>query len=155
MPDVTLRTTLITGFPGETEAEHRELLDFIDDFRFDALGVFTYSREPDTPAGRMQNQLDDATKERRREELMLAQQEVAFAKADRMVQRTFEVLVDAAPREGLQEARHSGQAPEVDSVTWLQQSNSAPGSFVRVRCVGRTDYDLIAAPADIALPTIA
>ena len=154
MPDVTLRTTLITGFPGETEEEHRELLGFVDEFRFDALGVFTYSREPDTPAGRMKNQVDEAIMERRRDELMLAQQEVAFAKADRMVNRTFEVLVDAPPREGLQEARHAGQAPEVDSVTWLQQSDSTPGSFVRVRCVGRSDYDLIAVPASIALPMI-
>ncbi|HRX87595.1 MAG TPA: 30S ribosomal protein S12 methylthiotransferase RimO [Phycisphaerae bacterium] len=155
IPDVNLRTTLITGFPGETEAEHQELLEFLRDYRFDALGVFPYSLEPDTPAGRMQNQLDAETKLRRREELMLTQQEIAFAKADATRGKTFEVLVDThAGKDGLQVARHAGQAPEVDSITVLSGARAAAGSFVRVRCTGRQDYDLLAEPASIALPTL-
>ncbi len=155
IPGVNLRTTLITGFPGETEDEHRELLDFIRAFKFDALGVFPYSLEPDTPAGRMKDQVPDEVKYRRREELMLAQQEVAFAKGDAMLHETFEVIVDGPVEDGLQPARHAGQAPEVDSVTWLRDSSHAPGSIVRVRCVGRQDYDLIATPTTIPLPTLA
>jgi ribosomal protein S12 methylthiotransferase len=155
IPGVHLRTTLISGFPGETEAEHRELVAFLREWEFDALGVFPYSLEPDTPAGRMQGQLDAETKRRRREELMLAQQEIAFAKAELARGTTFEVLVDApAGRDGRQPARHAGQAPEVDSITMLCGANAAPGSFVRVRCTGRQNYDLIAEPASIALPTL-
>jgi ribosomal protein S12 methylthiotransferase len=154
IPDVNLRTTLITGFPGETEEEHQELLEFIREVRFDALGVFPYSLEPETPAGRMQDQLPDEVKFRRREELMLTQQEIAFAKADARLNDTFEVLVDGPGFDGRLQARHAGQAPEVDSVTWLRDSNDAPGSFVRVRCVGREDYDLVATPTTISLPTL-
>jgi ribosomal protein S12 methylthiotransferase len=155
IPDVTLRTTLITGFPGETETEHQELVEFIRKWRFDALGVFPYSLEPDTPAGRMKNQLDNETKERRLEELMLTQQELAFEAADRRLNETFEVLVDGPMDDGLQPARHAGQAPEVDSITWITAGDQQPGSFQKVRCVGREDYDLVAEPADIRLPTLA
>lgn len=155
VPGVHLRTTLIAGFPSETEDEHRELVDFVRQSEFDALGVFAYSREPDTPAGRMSGQLDPATKAHRVEELMLAQQAVAFAKADRLLHQSLEVLVEAPPRDGLQEARHAGQAPEVDSVTWLSGTDYAPGTFQRVRCTGRHDYDLMAIPASIPLPTLA
>jgi ribosomal protein S12 methylthiotransferase len=154
IPGVALRTTLISGFPGETEAEHQELLAFIREFEFDALGVFPYSLEPETPAGRMVEQLDDATKRRRREEIMLAQQEIAFAKNVRHRGTSFELLVDELPRNNRQAARHAGQAPEVDSVTWLRGTNAPPGSFVQARCVGSEDYDLIAEPSDIPLPTL-
>lgn len=155
IPGVHLRTTLISGFPGETEAEHQELLAFIREQEFDALGVFPYSREPDTPAGRMPGQLDADCKKRRREQLMLAQQQIAFAKAERMRGQTFEVLVDApAGKDGFQPARHAGQAPEVDSVTLLRGADAPAGQFVRVRCLGRKDYDLIAETASIALPTL-
>ncbi len=142
IPNVTLRTTLISGFPGETEAEHQELADFLREFRFNALGVFGYSPEPDTPAGRMADQIPEEEKLRRVEELMLIQQEIAFAQADEMKGKRVKVLVDTPPREGLQESRHAGQAPEVDSITWLQGTNYEPGSLVEVECVGRSDYDL-------------
>src|SRR5690606_33730008 len=105
--------------------------------------------------GRMAGQLDEATKLRRREELMLAQQDVAFALAERRVGTRFEVLVDK-PRDGKrQEARHAGQAPEVDSVTWLEGAEQVPGTFVEVRCVRRQDYDLVAVPATVKLPVLA
>jgi ribosomal protein S12 methylthiotransferase len=155
MPGVHLRTTLITGFPGETDEQHRELVDFVRDTQFDALGVFSYSREADTPAGRMASQHDDALKQQRREELMLTQQEVAFALNDRRVGSRFEVLVEKPPEGRRQEARHAGQAPEVDSVTWLEGTKLRPGSFLQVRCTGRHDYDLVAVPATVTLPVLA
>ena len=142
IPTVSLRTTMISGFPGETEAEHQELADFLREFQFNALGVFGYSQEPDTPAGRMAEQIPENEKLRRVEELMLIQQEIAFAQADGMKGKKLKVLIDTAPREGLQESRHAGQAPEVDSITWLQGTNFKPGSLVDVQCVGRSDYDL-------------
>ena len=154
IPGVHLRTTLLSGFPGETPAEHRELVDFIRQFQFDALGVLPFSLEPETPSGRMSGQLDEDTKRRRVEELMLTQQEIAFAQADRKINETFEVLIDTAAHHGMQQARHSGQAPEVDSITWLRDTDYAPGRFVRVRCVGRDDYDLVAQPSTVALPTV-
>lgn len=154
MPNVSLRTTLITGFPGETEDQHRELVEFIQEFEFDALGVFPYSLEPDTPAGRMSNQIDRDTKLRRREELMLAQQAIAFKRAEQWINRDFEVIVDTPAYDGIQQARHAGQAPEVDSLTLLRDCDFEPGSFARVRCVGRDDYDLVAVPTTISLPTL-
>ena len=146
VPDVRIRTTMIVGFPGETEAEFSELLDFVTGFRFDALGVFPYSLEPDTPAGRMRGQLPDEVKEERVRRLMLAQQQVAFALADRDVGRRFEVVVDGTGRDGTQPARHAGQAPEVDNMTLLTGCDLPTGEMVEVRCTGRRDYDLLATP---------
>lgn len=154
IPGVTLRTTLITGFPGETEQQHDELVAFVRRWRFGALGVFTYSREPDTPAGRMSGQIDDATKLRRRDELMGAQRQVAFDLADARRNQVFEVLIDGPPHDGHQQARHAGQAPEVDSVTWLRDGAFPTGQFIRARCVGRRDYDLVAAPCSVPLATL-
>ncbi len=144
IPDVHLRTTLISGFPGETAKEHQELLDFVTRFRFDALGVFAYSLEPDTPAGRMSQQVAEDVKLRRVEELMLAQQEIAFAKADALVGKSIEVLVDTSPHGGWQQARHSAQAPEVDNITWLCDTEFPTGTFAKVKCIGRNEYDLCA-----------
>lgn len=151
IPGVAIRTTLIAGFPGETDAEFEELLSFVREFRFDALGVFTYSQEPDTPAGRMKNQLPEAVKRQRADAIMAAQQEIAFERAAGQVGRVFTVLVEAPPGQGkagrLQRARHAGQAPEVDSATLIERGRLKPGAFVRVQCVGTKDYDLLARPA--------
>ena len=155
IPGVRIRTTMIVGFPGETEAEFADLVDFVRGFRFDALGVFPYSLEPDTPAGRMRGQLPDEVKEERVQRLMLAQQEVAFALADEWVGRRFEVVVDGPACEGTQPARHAGQAPEVDSVTLLTGGALAPGDVAEVRCTGRRDYDLLATPTRVTLPVSA
>lgn len=159
MPNITIRTTLISGFPGETEAEFEELLAFVREFRFDALGVFPYSLEPDTPAGRMKNQLSEAVKRERADAIMAAQQQIAFAKAAAQVGRTFEVLIESSPArtpEGMfQRGRHAGQGPEVDSVTLVEGSDHSPGEFVRVRCSGTRDYDLIARPSEVSLPILA
>jgi ribosomal protein S12 methylthiotransferase len=159
IPDITIRTTLITGFPGETDAEFEELLAFVREFRFDALGVFPYSLEPDTPAGRMKNQVPEPVKHRRADAVMACQQGIAFAKAAEHVGRTFEVLVESPPTRtdaGLfHRTRHAGQAPEVDSVTIVEGAKCTAGEFVRVRCSGTRDYDLIARPAEVSLPVLA
>ena len=154
IPGVTIRTTLITGFPGETDAEFGEMLEFVEDFRFDALGVFTYSQEPQTPAGRMKGQLPEAIKRERRDALMRAQQRVAFALADERIGSRFEVLVDDRTGARGAVARHQGQAPTVDGVTCVKGGDPTPGDFITVRCVGRDTYDLVATPTHIALPVL-
>ncbi len=154
IPGVRLRTTLIAGFPGESDPEFDELVEFVRDFRFDALGVFPYSLEPDTPAGRMKGQIPDAVKAERVDRLMTVQQEVAFALADAQIGLEFDVLVESPPAEGLQAARHAGQAPEVDSITWLDATDAEPGAVVHARCTGRRDYDLLARPTDIKLSVL-
>lgn len=153
IPGVSIRTTLIAGFPGETERDFEELRDFIDDFGFDALGVFPYSLEPETPSGRMTGQIPEEVKEQRVEELMLTQQNVAFDIADERKGKEFDVLVDARIEGGLV-ARHQGQAPSVDSVTLVEGGDADPGRFLTVRCTGRQDYDLLAAPKSLKLPIL-
>lgn len=143
IPGVAIRTTFIVGFPGETEAEFDELLAFVRDFGFDAAGAFAYSREPETPAGRMKEQVPEAVKAERYERLMLAQQEVCFAKAGEQVGRRMQVLVDGTNDSGVRTARHAGQAPEVDAVCLLVDSDAKPGEFRTVECVGAEGYDLV------------
>ena len=154
IPGMTIRTTLIAGFPGETDAEFAELVDFVKDFRFDALGVFAYSLEPDTPAGRMKNQLPEKVKEERVDVLMTTQQEVAFSLSDSRVDSQFDVLVEGRDERGVVMARHEGQAPSVDSVTHVRDCDAEAGQFVAVRCVGRDGYDLVAVPTEVSLPVI-
>lgn len=155
IPGVAIRTTLIAGFPGETEAEFEELLRFVRDFGFDALGVFAYSWEKETPSGRMKEQLPDKLKQERVERLMLAQQEVAFALQERRVGTTDRVLIDAVARDGSAVGRHYGQAPAVDSVTLVERARAATGEFVTVRFTGRSDYDLTAVPTSVSLSVVA
>ncbi len=143
IPGVSIRTTFIVGFPGETEAEFDELLDFARTFGFDAAGAFRYSLEPETPAGRMKEQLEDRVKQERYERFMLVQQEVAFAAAKRQVGRRFPLLIDASDRDGTH-GRHAGQAPEVDGVCHVRTKKALPvGEFVNVRCVDTAEYDLV------------
>ena len=151
---VTIRTTFITGFPGETEAEFAELEQFVRDFGFDAVGSFPYSLEPETPAGRMREQLEPQVIAERRERLMLAQQEVAFARAGQWVGETLEVVVDDCDDEGTLVGRHAGQAPEVDSVCLLPDGAGEPGTVLRARCVGTDGYDLVVEPACRKLPLL-
>ena len=154
IPDVTIRTTLIAGFPGETEAEFTELVDFIEAFRFDALGVFPYSHEPETPAGRMNNRIPEAVTSERVDTLMQTQQRVAFSLADQRIGSTFRVLVDERRDDGTLVGRHQGQAPTVDGVTLIRSCDASPGDFVSVRCVGRDTYDLVATPTSVQLPVL-
>jgi ribosomal protein S12 methylthiotransferase len=146
VPGVAIRTTLIAGFPGETEAQFEELLAFVRDFRFDALGVFPYSYEPETPAARLKGQVPEPLKRQRVDALMTVQQEVAFALADQRIGSTFDVLVDGPGEGGTAVGRHEAQAPEVDSVTHVMDCAARPGDFVKVCCIGRDAYDLVARP---------
>ena len=149
---VTIRTTFIVGFPGETEAEFAELVEFARGFGFDALGAFVYSREEGTPAARMVDQLDDGVRHERYERLMLAQQEVAFAAARRRVGTDLEVVVDGMGEDGRVVARHAGQAPEVDAVCRLSDAGYEAGEVVRARCVDTDGYDLVLKPQRRGLP---
>ncbi|HUB27567.1 MAG TPA: radical SAM protein, partial [Tepidisphaeraceae bacterium] len=145
-PGIAIRTTFIAGSPGETEEQHQELLNFIREFGFDMLGVFPYSPEPGTAMGRMEDQVMEETKTRRVEELMLAQQDVAFGKARAMVGKTVTVLVDKF-NDGTWVCRTTSQAPEIDSVTLVRGGKLHVGQMVEVRITGSSGYDLIAAPA--------
>ncbi|MHC5110959.1 MAG: 30S ribosomal protein S12 methylthiotransferase RimO [Planctomycetota bacterium] len=154
IPGVTIRTTMIAGFPGETDEHFQELCDFVEDFKFDALGVFTYSLEPDTPAGRMKNQVPENIKQQRFDELMRVQQAVAFDLAERRVGQEYDVLIDGFDETGRLVGRHEGQAPTVDSVTFVDESDARPGDIVRVRITERDGYDLVGEPTRRPLPVI-
>ena len=146
---MAIRTTFIAGSPGETDAEHAELVRFVKEFGFDAMGVFPYSPEPGTPMGRMTGQLPDDVKRARVEELMLAQQEVAFARAADRVGQTVRVLIDRPagrdPADGYV-GRTAAQAPDIDSVVHVD-GNGTPlhaGQFVDVKVTDFQAYDLVA-----------
>ena len=140
-----LRTTFIVGFPGETKAQFETLLHWVREVRFDHLGVFPFSHEEETPAARMPNQVPPETARRRVEELMLAQQAIAFSANEAAIGSTVEVLIDEpADEDGGWIARSKGQAPDVDSVTIVLGSDFRPGDFVEVKIVDFDDYDLIA-----------
>lgn len=151
---VTIRTTLISGFPGETRAEHEELLAFVREARFEMLGVFPYSHEPGTPAHAMKKAPPSGIVGQRVDDLMLAQQEVAFENAAARVGDVFEVLIDDFGDEGFYPARHAGQAPDVDSIVHVEGGDHDPGDFVTVRCTGAQDYDLLARPDAGTLPVL-
>ncbi len=148
VPGITIRTTFIAGSPGETEAQHGELVKFVREFGFDMMGVFPYSAEPGTPMGRMEGQIPEDVKKARVEELMLAQQEVAFAKARGKVGQKVEVLIDKpAGKKGRWVARTTGQAPEIDSVTMVQGgvrgAELHAGMMTTVKVVDSDGYDLV------------
>ncbi|MBQ2288119.1 MAG: 30S ribosomal protein S12 methylthiotransferase RimO [Lachnospiraceae bacterium] len=144
IPDITLRTTLITGFPGETEEDHEVLKEFIENMQFDRLGVFTYSPEEGTPAEKMPNQVPEEVKEERRDELMLLQQEISAEKTANMVGKTLEVLVEGRiPEEGVYVGRTYRDAPEVDGYIFLNaEEDIISGDFVTAKVTGADEYDL-------------
>ena len=146
VPGITLRTTFIVGFPGETEADFQELLEFVQNFQFDAAGVFAYSKEPGTLAARLRPTVPNRVKQRRLEGLMLAQQQIAFTAAAGRVGESLEVLVDGMDSAGRCVARHAGQAPDVDSLCYLTSRRQA-GKFVIATVAGTENYDLIVRPA--------
>lgn len=145
IPDIVLRTTLIAGFPGETEEEHDEAMEFVDEMEFDRLGVFAYSPEEDTRAAGMENQLPDDLKEDWRDELMELQQEIAFDRAQAMVGRTLEVLIEGKlAEENAYMGRTYMDAPNVDGYVFVNTAQELlSGDFVRVRITGALEYDLI------------
>jgi ribosomal protein S12 methylthiotransferase len=147
IPNLVLRTTCITGFPGETDAEFEELRDFIGEQRFERLGVFTYSLEPDTPAAKLPDHVPEEVMNDRRDQLMEVQQGVAFEWNEAQVGRQFDVLIDA-PVPDQPDAwigRSYADAPDVDGVVYVTGENLAVGAMVPCEVVARTDYDLAAA----------
>lgn len=146
VPGIAIRTTFIAGVPGETEAQHEELVKFVKDFGFDMMGVFPYSQEPGTPMARMEGQHSEETKKARVEELMLAQQKVAFAKAKKMVGQTIEVLIDRPAGRDEEDgfvARSQSQAPDIDSVVFVSGRDLHPGQMVDVKISDYQNYDLV------------
>lgn len=150
IPDIVLRTTLIAGFPGETQEQHEEMMAFIDELEFDRLGVFTYSQEEDTPAAVMPDQIDEETKLTWREELMELQQEIAFDKAqDREGSIVMAMVEGKVADENAYVARTYGDAPNVDGLLFIQTAEELnSGDFARVRITGSAEYDLIGELAD-------
>lgn len=145
IPDICLRTTLITGFPGETQADHEQLLDFIDQMEFDRLGVFTYSQEEDTPAAAMENQIEEEVKQERFAELMVLQQEIAFSAAEEMVGSVVTAVIEGkVADENAYVARTYKDAPGVDGLLFVDTERELmTGDFVRARITGVYEYDLM------------
>lgn len=163
IPGIAIRTTFIAGSPGETDAHHEELLGFIRDFKFEMMGVFPYSPEPGTPMGKMPDRVPEDVKAQRVEELMLAQQEIAFARSSQMIGQTVEVMIDrpAVDESGAADgfaARAPFQAPEIDSIVHVKGKKLHAGQFVNVQITASKGYDLLAKPATSprrALPVLA
>ena len=145
IPDISLRTTLITGFPGETQEQHEELKNFVDEMEFDRLGVFTYSPEEDTPAATMTEQIPEEVKEERQAELMELQQEIAFDLAEDMVGREVLVMIEGkVADENAYVGRTYKDAPNVDGLIFINTDEELmSGDFTRVRVTGALEYDLI------------
>lgn len=145
IPDICLRTTLITGFPGETQKQHEELMEFVDEMEFDRLGVFTYSAEEDTPAAAMPGQIDEEVKLDRQAELMELQQEIAFDNAEHMVGREVLVMVEGkVADENAYVGRTYRDAPNVDGLIFINtDAELLSGDFAKVKVTGAVDYDLI------------
>ncbi len=146
MPDIILRTTVIVGFPGETEEEFQDLLSFIEWAQFDALGCFPYFRESGTEAATLPGQIDTSVKQQRVEQLMLTQQAIAFAKNEQRVGGTLTCLLDDIEPDGTGIARYYGQAPDIDSVCLIANCKVEPGDFIQVSVTGTQDYDLVCEP---------
>ena len=145
MPDICIRTTLITGFPGEKEEDHRELLDFVEKMRFDRLGVFTYSKEEGTPAAKMKPQIPARVKKKRQKDLMLLQQKIAFEAAGEMEGRVVDAIVEGQlVGEPVYLARTYKDAPGVDGVLFIEtQRELMTGDLVKAVITGSREYDLI------------
>ena len=145
IPDICLRTTLISGFPGETKTDHETLLSFVETMRFDRLGVFPYSREEDTAAAKLPGQLRKKEKNDRRDEIMALQQEIAFDKAAQMEGRTLLVMIEGkVADEEVYVARTYRDAPDVDGLLFCHTKRELmTGDFVRVKVTGSYEYDLM------------
>ena len=145
IPDIALRTTLITGFPGETDVDHEEVMRFIDECEFDRLGVFTYSREEDTVAAQMPDQIDEEIKEKYRDELMQLQQEISADRSAAMIGRIVRVMIEGfIPEDNTYVGRSYKDAPNVDGLVFVECDRELmSGDFIDVKITGSTEYDLI------------
>ena len=145
IPGIALRTTLITGFPGETEKQHEELMEFVNEMEFDRLGVFTYSPEEDTPAANMPDQIDEKVKEDRQADLMELQQEIAFELAENMIGKEVMVMIEGkVADENAYVGRTYMDAPNVDGLIFVETDEEMmSGDFAKVKVTGALEYDLI------------
>lgn len=150
IPDIALRTTLITGFPGETDVDHEEVMQFIDECEFDRLGVFTYSREEDTVAAQMPDQIDEEIKEKYRDELMQLQQEISADRSAAMIGRIVRVMIEGfIPEDNTYVGRSYKDAPNVDGLVFVECDRELmSGDFIDVKITGSTEYDLIGTIAE-------
>jgi len=150
IPDISLRTSLISGFPGETIMDHKETCEFVKLAKFDRLGVFTYSREEGTPASIMKRQIPEFIKRRRRDELMKIQQKVAFKKAEAEIGRDLLVMVEGRmPDEDAYVCRTYKDAPNVDGYLFLETKKELmTGDYIKVHVTGAKQYDLVGVPVD-------
>lgn len=144
IPDICIRTTLITGFPGETQEDFEETYRFVNEMEFDRLGVFTYSQEEDTPAADFDDQIDEEIKEFRKNEIYTLQQEIAFENAERMVDEVLEVLVEGyLAEEDVYVARSYKDAPDIDGMVFVYSNRKLmTGDMVRVKITDAREYDL-------------
>ncbi len=143
MSDIALRTTFIVGFPGETDEQFEELLDFIKWAKFDALGCFKYYPEEGTQAAMMTNQVPEKIKEQRVERLMLTQQKIAFEKNKNRIGQNLTCLVDTVEKNKTAKGRFYGQAPEIDSICIINNCSAKTGQFIKTKVLGSSGYDLV------------
>ena len=145
IPDIVLRTTLITGFPGETEEDHQINLDFVNEMEFERLGVFAYSQEEDTPAAEFPDQVPQELKEERRDEIMELQQEISYEKSQSMIGKVLEVMIEGkVADENAYVGRTYMDAPGVDGLIFINTDlDLMSGDFVRAKVTGALEYDLI------------
>jgi ribosomal protein S12 methylthiotransferase len=150
LPQLTLRTTLIAGMPGETQEEFEELCAFVQEMRFERMGVFAYSRESDTPAGEMQDQVPAELAEQRRARLLQIQGQISAEQQAALIGQTLPVLVEGVSEESdlLLQGRHPGQAPDIDGVTYIASGTASPGDVVMLRIVQAGDFDLVGEMCD-------
>lgn len=145
MPDIALRTSLIVGFPGETEEQFEELKSFVEEVKFDKLGVFTYSQEEDTPASRLKNQIDEETKNARRDEIMVMQKDISLKKNIEKIGKIYDILVEEKIEEdNVYIGRTAYDAPEIDGIVYFPAVCPLnPGDFAKVRITDALEYDLM------------
>ena len=150
IPDITIRTTLITGFPGETKEDHEGLMNFVKECKFDRLGVFTYSPEEDTPAATMENQIEEEIKLDRQAELMELQQDISYDLGQRRIGQNLWVMIEGkVADENAYVGRTYGDAPGIDGYVFVNTDTELmSGDFAKVHITGALEYDLIGELAD-------
>ncbi len=146
IPHLVLRTTVMVGFPGETDAEFQSLLEFIQETKFQRLGAFMYSKEPGTKAAQLPDDVPPETKQKRFDQIMAAQQEIAFAWAKTMIGRKLEVVIEQPLEKNVWQSRSYGEAPEIDPMILVHKKKAQIGAFIPVEIVENQGYDLIARP---------
>lgn len=154
IPQAVIRTQFIVGYPGETEEQFQELLEFVEKWQFDRVGCFKYSKEEQTKAGTLPDQIDEETKQRRHDELMELQMEISRRKHEEMVGQTYQVLVEGYSEETdlLLVGRNSQQAPDIDGVTYINDGQAQVGQMVTVEVTEAHDYDLVGAIVESSNP---